>query len=70
MRDHGVGVEPSDQAQLFERLSTADRNPGSVGLGLWIVKILAEAHGGDVGYLMTEAGPEFQITLPAEPPAT
>jgi signal transduction histidine kinase len=64
VRDHGDGVPAEDQAQLFERLSSADRSPGSVGLGLWIVKMLAEAHGGSVGYRTASPGAEFTITLP------
>jgi signal transduction histidine kinase len=65
VRDHGDGVPPNEQPRLFERLSPVDKSPESVGLGLWIVKTLAQAHGGDVGYRVTAAGPEFRISLPS-----
>ena len=58
------------KAQLFERLSPVDKRPDSVGIGLWIVRTLAEANDGDIGYLMTATGPEFRITLPSAPPDT
>jgi signal transduction histidine kinase len=66
VRDHGDGVPPGDQPHLFERLSPADRHQESVGLGLWIVKMLAEAHHGHVGYRTSGSGAEFTITLPAD----
>jgi len=65
VRDDGPGVPPADQEHLFERLSANDRNPGSVGLGLWIVKELAHAHGGAVAYHPVPTGAEFAISLPA-----
>lgn len=66
VRDHGRGVPSSDQPHLFERLSSADRSPNSVGLGLWIVKILARAHGGSVAYRTASPGAEFTISLPRD----
>lgn len=69
VRDHGPGVATEDQPRLFERLSPADHAPGSVGLGLWIVKMLAEAHHGDIAYRAAAPGAEFTITLPAIQPA-
>jgi two-component system sensor histidine kinase MprB len=50
VRDHGPGIEPADQAQVFERFyraPSARGTPGS-GLGLAIVRQVAEAHGGTV----------------------
>lgn len=69
VRDHGAGVAVEDQPFLFERLRSIERHPESVGLGLWIVKLLAEAHGGSVSYRTLEAGAEFTIELPAPPTA-
>ena len=50
VRDHGPGIAPEDRAHVFERFyrATAARSlPGS-GLGLSIVREVAEAHGGSV----------------------
>ena len=50
VRDHGPGIAPADQAQVFERFYRAPQargTPGS-GLGLAIVRQIAEAHGGTV----------------------
>jgi signal transduction histidine kinase len=66
VRDHGDGVPAEDQPFLFERLRPIDQPPDSVGLGLWIVKLLAEAHGGEARYrTVEEGGAEFTIRLPA-----
>ena len=71
VRDHGVGVPVIDRPRLFQRLNRTVDNPESVGLGLWIVRLLAHAHGGDATHRPLERGSEFVITLPSHPvPAT
>ena len=50
VRDHGPGVSPDDAPHVFDRFwraSNARQLPGS-GLGLSIVKDIAEKHGGSV----------------------
>jgi two-component system sensor histidine kinase MprB len=50
VRDHGPGVAPEDAPHVFDRFwraSSARGMPGS-GLGLSIVKDVAEKHGGTV----------------------
>jgi len=76
VRDHGAGVPVADRPLLFRRLNRTDGNPESVGLGLWIVLLLAQAHGGDAVHRPADPGSEFVITLPghsslpaAQPPA-
>jgi signal transduction histidine kinase len=64
VRDHGAGVSPTDRSMLFERLNRTGDNPESVGLGLWIVRLLAQAHGGDAVHRPADPGSEFVITLP------
>ncbi|WP_310529697.1 HAMP domain-containing sensor histidine kinase, partial [Nocardioides sp.] len=64
VRDHGAGVPAPDRPLLFQRLNRSDGNPESVGLGLWIVRLLAQAHGGDTHYRPADPGSEFVITLP------
>lgn len=46
--DEGDGIAEKDLPQIFERYrrATASGNPGSVGLGLFIVRSMATAHGG------------------------
>jgi signal transduction histidine kinase len=74
VRDEGPGIDPAEQAQLFERWtrteSTKSGTAKGFGLGLSIVKRLVAAHGGDVGVQSKPgAGATFWVTLPVELPA-
>jgi two-component system OmpR family sensor kinase len=68
--DHGPGMDPDTASRIFERFYRGDdsRSPsgGGAGLGLSIVKSIAEAHGGTVR-VRTAAGEGsgFTVTLPA-----
>ncbi len=66
VRDSGPGVPPEIVPNLFQRFTASDRSPKSVGLGLWIVRELSRAHGGDVRYEPALPGPgaRFVVTLP------
>ena len=57
--DSGPGVPPEARDRLFERFGTTT---GGTGLGLYIVRELARAHGGDVAYRESDAA--FVLTLP------
>ena len=50
--DDGAGVAPDDRARVFDRFVRLDdarsRDDGGAGLGLAIVRAVAQAHGGDV----------------------
>src|SRR5690606_23529344 len=50
--DEGVGIAPADRERIFDRFVQVDagdrRRFGGVGLGLYIVRSLARAQGGDV----------------------
>jgi hypothetical protein len=52
--DHGPGVPPEVRSRLFDRFASArtgsDASKGGTGLGLYIVRELARAHGGDAWY--------------------
>jgi signal transduction histidine kinase len=69
IRDFGIGIPASQQAQLFQRFARAanvhDYNiPGS-GLGLYISRELIERHGGHLWFESIECeGTTFFITLP------
>lgn len=75
--DSPPGVSREDMAQLFEPLfrasrarqrSTAPGNAYSSGLGLSIVRSIAQAHGGDVRVASsTLGGLRFTVTLPTHP---
>jgi PAS domain S-box-containing protein len=63
--DRGPGVADEVQGRLFQRFSTGGRRKGT-GLGLFIVRELARAHGGDAWYVAPDAEPgRFVISLPA-----
>jgi signal transduction histidine kinase len=73
VRDEGPGIDPAEQAQLFERWtrteSTKTGTAKGFGLGLSIVKRLVAAHGGDVGVESKPGqGATFWVTFPVEPP--
>jgi signal transduction histidine kinase len=72
--DQGPGIDPAEQAQLFERWtrteSTKSGTAKGFGLGLSIVKRLVVAHGGDVGVDSKPGdGAMFWVTFPTEMPA-
>jgi signal transduction histidine kinase len=68
VRDHGPGIPLEDQARIFERFTRVDgggRRPGQAGLGLAIVRAVAEAHhGGVVVHSRPGGGATFTITIP------
>lgn len=67
VEDQGPGISAEDQARIFGRFERASEGhrKESLGLGLYIVRSLAEAHGGSVG-LRSEPGrgATFIVTLP------
>ena len=70
VRDHGIGI-PADGLDrifaLFER-AVSVREYGGLGLGLYIVRSLAEAHGGQVSVESRPGeGATFTVTLPRSP---
>lgn len=72
VKDGGIGIDPADQRNIFERFERAvsSRNYGGLGLGLYIVKRIVEAHGGTVQVESTPgAGAVFSVDLPQRPPA-
>jgi signal transduction histidine kinase len=64
--DHGIGMEPSEQASLFsgERMNLAGKNP-EPALGLWMAGQLVQAMGGNVAVRSRPGeGSTFFVTLP------
>lgn len=65
--DSGEGVRPDVADRLFSAFGGGGE--GSVGLGLWMSRLLVEAHGGRLDYERDEAAgtTTFCVLLPAEP---
>ena len=68
--DDGQGIAPEDQVRIFEQFErAAPANLGGLGLGLWIVRHLVEAHGGTISVRSDiGAGSQFTVRLPKQPP--
>lgn len=67
VRDHGIGIAPEAIARIFDRFSRAVsvRNYGGLGLGLFIVRQIVEAHGGTVAVESRPGeGSTFTVRLP------
>ena len=67
--DTGIGIPAGAAPHIFERFFRADearsREAGGFGLGLSIVKWIAESHGGDVKVeSRPDEGSTFTVTLP------
>lgn len=67
VRDDGVGVDPATIDRLFERFAHGDHAGGGqrYGIGLALVREIAQAHGGDVSVTPTPGGgATFTLTFP------
>ncbi|HET7785880.1 MAG TPA: PAS domain-containing sensor histidine kinase [Myxococcales bacterium] len=67
VRDGGVGIGRGDQERIFHRFERAasEQYPGGMGLGLYISREIARAHGGDIRVESeTGKGAVFTVELP------
>lgn len=65
--DHGTGIAPQDVERIFDRYEQAisSRAFGGLGLGLYIVRQIIEAHGGTIRIeSQPGAGSTFIVDLP------
>ena len=66
--DDGPGVPEADRERVFERFARLDdartRSTGGVGLGLAIVRAVAQAHGGDACVTSDGSGAQFVVRIP------
>lgn len=71
VRDTGMGIEPDLLPRVFELFEqgprTLDRSQGGLGIGLTLVQLLVQLHGGRVEAHSAGAGrgSEFRVWLPA-----
>ena len=66
--DDGFGVDERLRPHVFERFASGSRSGGGTGLGLYIVRRIAEEIGGSVRYAPREPrGSVFTLTLPKAP---
>ena len=61
--DQGEGVSDANRARVFDRFFTTDRDRGGTGIGLAIVKAVADRQGGSVALEETESGARFVLTI-------
>ena len=68
IRDFGPGVTASQLSQLAEPFFRADagrqRSTGGVGLGLYLCRLVAQAHGGSLQIQNAQPGLEVTVKLP------
>jgi signal transduction histidine kinase len=68
VRDQGQGIPPELAPRVFRQFWRVKRR-GGAGLGLFIVKGLVQAHGGDITVQQAPGGgAEFRFTMPAGMP--
>ena len=68
VRDHGPGVDDAQLPHLGEAFYRTDsarqRSTGGVGLGLYLCRLVAQAHGGELTARNAQPGLEIEVTLP------
>jgi signal transduction histidine kinase len=68
--DQGKGIADHHRGALFGRFERLDSTRPGLGLGLYLSRAIARAHGGDVTYEPTrERGATFIVSLPCQAPS-
>ena len=70
--DTGIGIDPSEIPKLFTKFhratNTMQYNYDGEGVGLYLVKLIIEEHGGTISVMSTIGkGTTFTITIPLKP---
>ncbi len=70
VRDHGPGVAEADLAKLAQPFYRPDaartRTSGGIGLGLYLCRLVAQSHGGELLFRNTQPGLEVTLRLPRD----
>ena len=66
--DDGEGISDEGRARIFGRFWQAGNARTGTGLGLYIVKGLVQAHGGEIELAAGGGGARFEVWLPAGKP--
>jgi len=73
VRDHGETIPADDLPFIFDRFHKSDRSRSldrdGVGLGLYLVKSILDAHGEDIAVTSRDGETEFVFTLTLAKPA-
>lgn len=64
VEDDGPGIPTNQRESLFERGMRGSKDMPGMGLGLYIVRVVSEAHGGTAYVEATPRGTQFVISLP------
>jgi signal transduction histidine kinase len=68
VRDHGPGVADAQLPHLGEAFyrpdSARQRATGGVGLGLYLCRLIVQAHGGTMGWRNAQPGLQIELRLP------
>lgn len=64
VQDNGSGISAANAPRIFDPFFTTRRDVGGTGMGLGIVRALAEAHGGTIELEPSAAGACFKLVLP------
>jgi len=67
VRDQGEGISEGNQARIFERFFTTQRDQGGTGLGLAIVCAVARRHQGRAYFESSSKGSIFHLVIEATP---
>jgi diguanylate cyclase (GGDEF)-like protein/PAS domain S-box-containing protein len=68
VHDHGPGVDDEHVGTIFRKWGRADHGKPGTGLGLYLARGIARAHGGDVRYRRPALGGGSVFTLSLPPP--
>ena len=71
VEDTGVGIPRQEQGEIFKKFFRASNatlmQPNASGVGLFVAKVLIEAHGGTIGLASEEGrGSIFRFTMPID----
>jgi len=62
--DDGPGIPPDRAAELFQKFSRLGAKVGGTGIGLYLSRAIARAHGGDLVLVPQDVGCRFALRLP------